>query len=81
MGYAALIDNPKPVVERIAAFADLAWDGTVEERLARPLPPSHMTVSSPAPEKWRKRAGELASVRWRTEAVARAVAALAGPPY
>lgn len=75
--YTELIDAPRSVIGQIAAFADLAWDEIVEQRLSRPLPPSRMTVSPPAREKWRRREVELTAVLPGTEAAARSVAALA----
>lgn len=75
--YADLIADPRPQIRRIADFADLTWDGLVEAHLFRPLPPSRMTVSPPAPEKWRSREAELAPVLPGTDGVAQAVQHLA----
>lgn len=76
--YAELIDDPRPVISRIAAFAELAWDETVEQRLSRPLPPSRMTVSPPAPEKWRKREAELSALLADTRVMDRHIERYAG---
>jgi hypothetical protein len=67
--YADLVDTPGPTIRRIALFADLHWDQAVEQVVSRALPVSRMTLSAPAPEKWRKHAAELELVMPSVELV------------
>ena len=60
--YADLAGAPNPTIVRIALFADLTWDESVEQVVSHALPFSRMTLSAPAPTKWRKHAAELESV-------------------
>jgi uncharacterized protein (TIGR03032 family) len=76
-GYDRLVADPQAEIERLCAFAGLAWDRT----LAVPLPPSRHTLTSPAPEKWRHNAAELQPVIARVTGVAeRAREVFARPP-
>jgi hypothetical protein len=52
--YADLIREQKKTVEGIAEFAGLQWDRHIEEIISRPLPVSRLSLSAPAPDKWRK---------------------------
>lgn len=60
--YADLVTSPRLTVQRIAAFAGLAWDDRADQALTEPLPWSRMTFSAPSPDKWRKYAAEIAAV-------------------
>lgn len=60
--YADLVREPRPILRRIARFAELDWDGRVEEDLAGGLPLSGMTLSAPEPEKWRRQAAAIERV-------------------
>jgi uncharacterized protein (TIGR03032 family) len=56
--YDRLVAEPQQEIERICAFAGLAWDRT----LTAPLPPARHTLTSPEPGKWRHNAQELKPV-------------------
>jgi uncharacterized protein (TIGR03032 family) len=56
--YDRLVAEPQQEIERICAFAGLAWDRT----LTAPLPPARHTLTSPEPGKWRHNAKELKPV-------------------
>ncbi|MCB0085403.1 MAG: sulfotransferase [Caldilineaceae bacterium] len=58
--YDELVTNPQATIRAIATVAGLCWDETVETHVAQALPLSRMTVSAPAPDKWRKYAAQLA---------------------
>ncbi len=60
--YEALINRPAETIKRISDFAAFSWTAEIAERLARPLPVSHMAVSPPAADKWRKYEAEIKSV-------------------
>jgi hypothetical protein len=60
--YADLVSAPGSTIRRIAVFADLTWDATIDQIVSRGLPLSRMTLSAPAPDKWRKHAAELQAV-------------------
>jgi hypothetical protein len=64
---------PKPTIAAIAQFADLTWDESVEQIVSRALPLSRMTLSAPAPDKWRKHSAELESVMPGVEQVVRKI--------
>ena len=73
--YTDLVAAPKPTLRRIALFADLCWDETVEGVVAQALPFSRMTFSAPGSEKWRKHEAALATVLPRVEGIVRQVEA------
>lgn len=75
--YTDLVREPRPTIQRIAQFAALPWDDQVEQRVAQALPPSRMTLSAPAADKWRKHAGQIAPLLPGLEPMIRQVAALA----
>ena len=77
LSYADLVATPKQTVQRIAAFADLDWDETVEQALAGSLPLSRMTFSAPSPDKWHKYAADVATVMPNLELLAQQLARLA----
>ncbi|MES1241471.1 MAG: TIGR03032 family protein [Acidobacteriota bacterium] len=75
--YDRLVAEPQKEIERICAFAGLAWDRT----LTAPLPASRHTLTSPEPEKWRHNGEELKPVLPLAAAVAeRARDVFARPP-
>ncbi|MGK7899697.1 MAG: sulfotransferase [Xenococcus sp. (in: cyanobacteria)] len=57
--YSDLVSNPKKIVNRLSKFAQLEWDEQVEQMVSRSLPVSHMSVSAPSPDKWRKNVQEI----------------------
>ena len=60
--YDDLVATPKQIIREVAAFADLRWDQEVERVVSQALPVSRMTLTAPAPDKWRKHAAALATV-------------------
>jgi hypothetical protein len=72
--YADLVIDPKPTLQQIAAFVDLGWDDELEQVVAQALPVSRMTLSAPAPAKWRKHESALATVLPGLVGVAKRVA-------
>jgi len=76
VSYAELVTAPRQSVQRIADFAGLTWDETVEQALAAPLPLSRMTFSAPSPDKWRKYAAEIETVIPDLESLAKRLAGL-----
>lgn len=56
--YEDFLSSPQPSVERVARFADLAWD----KQLGTELPMSKVTVSKPDPDKWRRLEKEIEAV-------------------
>jgi hypothetical protein len=64
--YEAFIAEPQKEVERICAFADLAWD----RRLSAPLPLSISALSEPSPDKWRRNGEALDRIADRIQPVA-----------
>jgi hypothetical protein len=68
--YAALVAEPRVVIERIAAFARLGGiDAPLAARLAAPLPWSRQTLSEPRANKWRELEREILDVLPLTQAV------------
>jgi uncharacterized protein (TIGR03032 family) len=56
--YDRLLAEPQAEIERLCAFTGIVWD----RRLTTPLPQARHTLTSPAPEKWRRNAEELKPV-------------------
>ena len=59
VNYAELIANPQLVIQRIGKLAELRTDIDWEEQLQHPLPVSRMTLSTPAPDKWKRHEAEI----------------------
>ncbi len=57
--YSDLVADPKKIVSRISKFAQLEWDEQIDQMVSRSLPVSHMSVSAPSPDKWRKNVQEI----------------------
>lgn len=57
--YSDFVADPAAVTRGIADFAGIQFDPALAQRTAGPLPDSRHTLSSPAPEKWRKNAAEI----------------------
>jgi uncharacterized protein (TIGR03032 family) len=75
--YDRLVAEPQKEIERICAFAGLAWD----RALTAPLPPARHTLTSPEPGKWRHNAKELKPVMpLAAPAAQRALEIFARPP-
>jgi Sulfotransferase family/Aspartyl/Asparaginyl beta-hydroxylase len=64
--YETLIAEPQKEIERLCAFAGLAWDC----QLTAPLPLSVSALTAPAPGKWRRNAAEIERVAGRIRPVA-----------
>jgi hypothetical protein len=56
--YDALLADPQAEISRLCAAVGLAWD----QSLRGALPPSQHTLSTPAPDKWRKHEREIEAV-------------------
>ena len=57
--YDDLVADPRKIISQISEFAQLEWDEQVEQMVSRSLPVSHMSVSAPCPDKWRKNMQEI----------------------
>lgn len=74
--YDDLVNEPGPIIQRIAQAAGLTWDVEVEQRVSQALPLSGMTVSAPSAEKWRKNAAQIEPLLPGVAGVVRQVDAL-----
>lgn len=75
--YDRLLAEPQAEIERLCAFTGIVWD----RQLTAPLPQARHTLTSPAPEKWRRNAEELKPVMPLIDEVAeRAREVFARPP-
>lgn len=76
--YEDFIADPQQEIERLCAFADLAWD----RHLTAPLPLSVSAFSDPSPDKWRQNAEAIARITTRIAPTAARAEALFGnrPP-
>ena len=75
--YGRLVSDPQAEIERLCAFADLAWDRS----LSTPLPHARHTLEAPDPEKWRQNEREIEEVWPLVAGVARrAHGVFADPP-
>ncbi len=59
MSYRTLVERPQDSIQRIRDFAGWEWDERIAERVSQSLPVSHMTLSEPCTEKWRRHEHEL----------------------
>lgn len=59
VNYTELIANPHAVLQRLGTFAALHADTQLQQYLQAPPPPSRMTLSLPAPDKWKRHYAEL----------------------
>ena len=62
VNYSEFMADPSREVQRICAFAGLAFDEGLRERVSKPLPPSRHTQTAPAEGKWRKNETEILRV-------------------
>lgn len=62
LSYQKLIEQPQVCIEALCDFAGWAWDERIAARVSKALPVSHMTLSEPCTEKWRRHEHELRSV-------------------
>ena len=72
--YADLVATPKQIIREVAAFADLRWDEEVEQLVSQALPVSRVTLTAPAPDKWRKHAAAMATVLPGVESIVKQMA-------
>ena len=72
--YADLVATPKQIIREVAAFADLRWDEEVEQLVSQALPVSRVTLTTPAPDKWRKHAAAMATVLPGVESIVKQMA-------
>lgn len=75
--YASLVRTPVETLARIARFAGLTLDERVEKTLAKSLPISVSTLSTPAPDKWKKNEHLLQTVQADSQPIINAAAAFA----
>jgi hypothetical protein len=66
VSYEALVAEPQKEIDRLCAFAGLAWDTP----LTAPLPLSVSTLTDPSPEKWLRNREALERIADRIEPVA-----------
>jgi len=52
--YADLVGDPRAAVQRLCAFSGIEFDAKLAARVAAPLPPSGLTQTPPAADKWRR---------------------------
>jgi hypothetical protein len=57
--YESFVTEPEAAVRRICAFAGIAFDDALAQRLRSPLPFSRYTLTPPDARKWRKHAGDI----------------------
>ncbi len=62
LSYHKLIEQPQASIQAIRDFAGWHWDERIARRVATALPVSHMTLSEPCTEKWRRHEHELRDV-------------------
>ena len=70
IGYEAFLADTPAELRRLCSFADLPFGPRMDEIARRPLKASRYTLTAPAADKWRRNAGELATVLPQTEALA-----------
>ncbi|OQW93997.1 MAG: hypothetical protein BWK79_08180 [Beggiatoa sp. IS2] len=58
--YTDFIREPKKAIKAISKFAGLHWSHSMEQLISTSLPVSQLTLSAPAPDKWRKHEQEIA---------------------
>ena len=57
--YSDLLADPAGVIRRLCDFADLRFDGQLEERVGSALPRSRATLSAPDARKWKQNESDL----------------------
>ena len=57
--YQDLVTNPQATLQRIARFADLRWDAVALRQFEQLNTTTHVTLSAPHPDKWRKNEWQL----------------------
>ncbi|MEY4769205.1 MAG: hypothetical protein RL637_1844 [Pseudomonadota bacterium] len=62
ISYQELINHPQLTLNRLADFAGLALDKTIDQLFVEKLPISRLTLSNPAQNKWRRHSVELQQV-------------------
>ncbi len=60
--YVDIIRDTKHTIKAISKFAGLEWNERLEGLVSHELPVSHLTLSAPSPEKWRKHEHEITTV-------------------
>ena len=68
--YDAFLADTPGELRRLCGFADLPYGPRMDEMARRPLKASRYTLTAPSREKWRRNAGELATVLPATAALA-----------
>jgi hypothetical protein len=70
IAYEAFTAQTPLELRRLCEFARVPYGPRMDELARRPLKPSRYTLSAPAPEKWRRNAGELATLLGALEPLA-----------
>lgn len=70
LSYESFTAQPPLELRRLCGFAGVPYGPRMDEVARRPLKPSRYTLTTPAPEKWRRNAGELATVLGSVEPLA-----------
>jgi hypothetical protein len=60
--YSDLVSETGKTIMAISEFSQLNWDENTRQAISCPLPVSRLTISAPAPGKWRKNEKEIARV-------------------
>lgn len=72
--YEDITRQPAATMQQISQFAGWRWDETVQHAVAGDLPLSHMVISPPVPDKWRKHEAEITPVLPELESIVKRVA-------
>jgi len=67
ISYLDLVQDPKQVIAGISQFAGLQWDEKIKQVVSQALPVSHLTLSNPMADKWRKNKREIDSILSKVE--------------
>jgi hypothetical protein len=62
VSYESFVAQPPLELRRLCGFAGVPYGPKMDEVARRPLKPSRYTLTAPSSEKWRRNAGELATV-------------------
>jgi hypothetical protein len=71
--YTDLVRKPQQTIETVGHFAGLCSDHHIEQTVSQTLPVTHVTLSAPSAEKWRKQEGEIAPLLSALEPLVRRV--------
>ncbi|AUI67495.2 sulfotransferase family protein [Beggiatoa leptomitoformis] len=60
--YQDLLRHPQAIIQQLSHFMGLQWNTSIDDYVKKGLPLSKMTLSAPAPDKWRQNAEEILRV-------------------